>query len=270
MTDTPDSPPRTMRAQRLNTTTRTFTVEDVPVPTPGPGEALIKVAYCGICHSDISVIDGTFPGRKAEVIQGHEASGTIAELGPGVTGWNIGDRVILAAGRPDGTLRRVPPRQLQRMPQPQNHGNRLRRRMGRIHHHTGHVAHPGPRTTSPWTRPPSSLTQWPRPTGPSSTPPRYRSANQWASGASVVSAPTSFKSLDSSAPSPSSLWTFPHPPANELSSSVPTPPSTPPTPTQSKPLGNSPAAAVSTSRSTSSASPPRFPRHAAWSATVAD
>lgn len=91
----------TMRAQRLDTKTRTFSVEDVPIPTPGLGEVLVKVAYCGICHSDLSLIDGTFPALGPEVItQGHEASGTIAEIGPGVDGWAVGDRVVPAAGRP--------------------------------------------------------------------------------------------------------------------------------------------------------------------------
>jgi D-arabinose 1-dehydrogenase-like Zn-dependent alcohol dehydrogenase len=91
----------TMRAQRLDTQTRTFEVTDVPIPSPGPGEVLIKVAFCGICHSDISLIDGTFPPMGPRVItQGHEASGTIAELGAEVVGWTVGDRVVPAAGRP--------------------------------------------------------------------------------------------------------------------------------------------------------------------------
>jgi threonine dehydrogenase-like Zn-dependent dehydrogenase len=61
---------------------------------------LVKVAYCGICHSDLSLINGTFPSQRPVVTQGHEASGTIAKLGPDVTGWAEGDRVIVAAGRP--------------------------------------------------------------------------------------------------------------------------------------------------------------------------
>ena len=92
---------RTMRAQRLDTSTLTFEVTDVPVPTPGPGEVLVKVAFCGICHSDLSLLDGTFPAMGPTVItQGHEASGTIAEIGPDVTAWSVGDRVVPAAGRP--------------------------------------------------------------------------------------------------------------------------------------------------------------------------
>ncbi len=92
----------TMRAQRLYTETKTFAVEDVPIPDLGPGEVLVKVAFCGICHSDLSLINGTFPAMLPVVTQGHEASGTIAALGAGVTGWAEGDRVVVAAGRPCG------------------------------------------------------------------------------------------------------------------------------------------------------------------------
>lgn len=91
---------RTMRAQRLNTGTKKITVERVDIPRPGPGEVLVKIAFCGICHSDLSLINGTFPPPLPVVTQGHEASGTVAELGPGVTAWAEGDRVILAAARP--------------------------------------------------------------------------------------------------------------------------------------------------------------------------
>ncbi|MET0454097.1 MAG: alcohol dehydrogenase catalytic domain-containing protein, partial [Mycobacterium sp.] len=90
----------TMRAQRFYADTKRIVVEDVPIPELGPGEVLVKVAFCGICHSDLSLINGTFPAQQEVVTQGHEASGTIAKLGPGVTGWSEGDRVVVAAGRP--------------------------------------------------------------------------------------------------------------------------------------------------------------------------
>lgn len=90
----------TMRAQRFYADTKKIVVEDVPIPDPGPGEVLVKVAYCGICHSDLSLINGTFPAQLPVVTQGHETSGTIAKLGPGVTGWAEGDRVVVAAGKP--------------------------------------------------------------------------------------------------------------------------------------------------------------------------
>ncbi|SDE56794.1 D-arabinose 1-dehydrogenase, Zn-dependent alcohol dehydrogenase family [Blastococcus fimeti] len=94
----------TMRAQRFYKATGEWAVEDVPIPEPGPGQVLIKVEYCGICHSDLTLIAGGFGGMNVPdvVTQGHEASGTIAALGPGVTGWSVGDRVIPAAGRPCG------------------------------------------------------------------------------------------------------------------------------------------------------------------------
>ncbi len=90
----------TMRAERFYADTKTVVLEDVPIPKPGDGEVLVKVAFCGICHSDLSLINGTFPAQRPVVTQGHEASGTIAKLGPGVTGWSEGDRVVVAAGRP--------------------------------------------------------------------------------------------------------------------------------------------------------------------------
>lgn len=94
--------PTTMRAQRLHVPTLTMTVEEVPVPTPGPGQVLVDVAYCGICHSDLGLLEGTFtdPRGPETITQGHEASGTIAAVGEGVTGWAVGDRVVPAAGRP--------------------------------------------------------------------------------------------------------------------------------------------------------------------------
>ena len=90
----------TMRAERFYADSKKIAVEDVPIPQPGPGEVLVKVAFCGICHSDLSLINGTFPAQVPVVTQGHEASGTIAALAPDVTGWTEGDRVVVAAGRP--------------------------------------------------------------------------------------------------------------------------------------------------------------------------
>ncbi|MCZ4556257.1 zinc-binding dehydrogenase [Rhodococcus maanshanensis] len=89
----------TMRAARFHADSKKTVVEDVPIPEPGPGEVLVKVEYCGICHSDLSLINGTFPAMLPVVTQGHESSGTIAELGAGVAGWAVGDRVIPSAGK---------------------------------------------------------------------------------------------------------------------------------------------------------------------------
>jgi len=89
----------TMLAERFYAATREVKLEQIPVPEPGPGEVLIKVAYCGICHSDLSLIDGNFPSRVPVITQGHEVAGTVAKLGLGVNQWQVGDRVIPSAGR---------------------------------------------------------------------------------------------------------------------------------------------------------------------------
>jgi len=68
-------------------------VADLPEPEPGPGEVLVRVAACGICGSDVHGYDG-FSGRRIPpIVMGHEAAGTIAALGAGVTGFSVGDRV---------------------------------------------------------------------------------------------------------------------------------------------------------------------------------
>ena len=95
----------TMLAERFDTRTRQVRLEQIPVPEPGPGEVLIKVAYCGICQSDLSLIQGHLPSSLDVVTQGHEASGVITKTGPGVVGWVVGDRVIPSAGRPCGRCR---------------------------------------------------------------------------------------------------------------------------------------------------------------------
>lgn len=92
-----------MRAVRFLGVGKPLELVDVPVPEPGPGEVLVRVAACGICASDVHMIDGSLPVRTPPpVTPGHEASGTIAALGSGVTGRREGDRVVIYAGKPCG------------------------------------------------------------------------------------------------------------------------------------------------------------------------
>lgn len=73
-------------------------IEEVPTPTPAPGEALIKVAACGVCHTDLHYLDHGVPTfKKPPLILGHEVSGVIAALGGGASPWKEGDRVLLPA-----------------------------------------------------------------------------------------------------------------------------------------------------------------------------
>jgi propanol-preferring alcohol dehydrogenase len=73
-------------------------IEEVPTPEPGPGEILLKVAACGICHTDLHYMDhGVATAKKPPMILGHEPSGIVAEVGAGVTNFKEGDRALLPA-----------------------------------------------------------------------------------------------------------------------------------------------------------------------------
>jgi len=68
-------------------------IETVQLEGPGPGEALVEIVAAGLCHSDLSVIDGSRP-RVMPMVLGHEAAGIVREVGEGVLGIAPGDRVI--------------------------------------------------------------------------------------------------------------------------------------------------------------------------------
>lgn len=89
----------TMVAARFHAADRSLQVTEVPVPEPGPAEVLVKVAACGICLSDVHLIDGSIPAIHPEVIPGHEAFGTVVAAGDMAAGWKEGARVTLAGGK---------------------------------------------------------------------------------------------------------------------------------------------------------------------------
>ncbi|MEO1702435.1 MAG: Zn-dependent alcohol dehydrogenase [Pseudomonadota bacterium] len=70
-----------------------LTIEDVTLADPGPGEVLIRLKTCGICHSDITYAEGGWGGDLPMVL-GHEAAGIIEAVGPGMSRYQVGDRVI--------------------------------------------------------------------------------------------------------------------------------------------------------------------------------
>ncbi len=76
-------------------------VEEVEKPRPGPGEAVIRVTLTTICGTDLHILRGEYPVKRGLII-GHEPVGVIDELGPGVTGYQAGDRVLVGAITPCG------------------------------------------------------------------------------------------------------------------------------------------------------------------------
>jgi len=74
-------------------------VESVPKPSAGLREAVLRITATTICGTDLHIVRGEYPVKPGLII-GHEPVGVIEELGVGVTGYNIGDRVLVGAHSP--------------------------------------------------------------------------------------------------------------------------------------------------------------------------
>lgn len=87
-----------MRAAIFEGSGKPLEICEVPTPRPGPDEALVQVAGCGMCHTDLHYLDHGVPTFKPPpLILGHEVAGTVAELGEGVSDRAEGDRVLIPA-----------------------------------------------------------------------------------------------------------------------------------------------------------------------------
>ena len=73
---------------------RPLVIEELDLDPPGPGEVLVKIRPAGLCHSDLSVINGDRP-RPTPMAIGHEAAGEVEEVGAGVTDLEPGDHVVM-------------------------------------------------------------------------------------------------------------------------------------------------------------------------------
>jgi|SRR5579875_447152 len=92
-----------MQAAVFHGSGRPLVVGEVPRPQPGPGDALVKVAACGFCHTDLHYLDHGIPTAKPPpLILGHEISGVVEELGPGSPERRLGDRVLVPSVLPCG------------------------------------------------------------------------------------------------------------------------------------------------------------------------
>jgi S-(hydroxymethyl)glutathione dehydrogenase/alcohol dehydrogenase len=80
-------------------------IEDVRLRAPGPEEVVVRVAACGICHSDVAFINGAW-GGVLPAVYGHEAAGVVAEVGPGAAGLAVGDHVVVTPVRSCGRCAR--------------------------------------------------------------------------------------------------------------------------------------------------------------------
>ena len=86
---------RELGLPRPYTDSRPFSVEEVELADPGPHEVRVRIGAAGLCHSDLSVVDGSRP-RPMPMVLGHEAAGTVEEVGSGVRDLAPGDRVVFS------------------------------------------------------------------------------------------------------------------------------------------------------------------------------
>jgi len=98
--------PVKMRAMLLETQHQPLKLVEVPVPKPGPGQVLIKVSTCGVCRTDLHVLDGDLAEPKLPLILGHQMVGTVVQLGEEVDRFTQGQRIgVPWLGYTDGNCR---------------------------------------------------------------------------------------------------------------------------------------------------------------------
>jgi propanol-preferring alcohol dehydrogenase len=92
-----------VRAAVLDQPRRALRLADVPEPRPGPGQVRVRVRACGVCRTDLHVVDGELPDPKLPLVPGHQVVGEVVENGPGAGRFRPGDRVgITWLGWADG------------------------------------------------------------------------------------------------------------------------------------------------------------------------
>jgi alcohol dehydrogenase, propanol-preferring len=95
-----------MRAMVMDRSKTPLVLRELPVPSPAAGEVQITVEACAVCRTDLHIVDGELTEPKLPLVPGHQIVGTISELGAGVTGLGLGDRVgVPWLGWTDGTCR---------------------------------------------------------------------------------------------------------------------------------------------------------------------
>jgi len=98
--------PKVMRAMLLEEQRQPLKLAEVPVPQPAPDQVMIKVHTCGVCRTDLHILDGDLTEPKLPLILGHQIVGTVAQLGAGVDRFTLGQRIgVPWLGYTDGTCR---------------------------------------------------------------------------------------------------------------------------------------------------------------------
>jgi propanol-preferring alcohol dehydrogenase len=98
--------PKTMRAMLLTEQRKPLKMAEVTIPEPKAGQVLIKVHTCGVCRTDLHVLDGDLTEPKLPLILGHQIIGTVVDLGAGVDRFSLGQRIgVPWLGYTDGTCR---------------------------------------------------------------------------------------------------------------------------------------------------------------------
>src|SRR5215467_14625849 len=82
-----------MHAMVLSAPGKPLMLQERPDPIPGPGEVQVKVGACGVCRTDLHVVDGDLPNISCPIVPGHEVVGRVEALGAGVSGLSPGIRV---------------------------------------------------------------------------------------------------------------------------------------------------------------------------------
>jgi len=82
-----------MRAMRLHESGKPLLLDEIDLPAARQGELLIRVAACGVCRTDLHIVDGELPAHRLPLVPGHEIVGIVASIGEGTEGFGIGDRV---------------------------------------------------------------------------------------------------------------------------------------------------------------------------------